>query len=193
MNHLAQGIDVSHHQGKIDWKAVAETQHFAFIRCAYGCKEDRTVKANWKASESTVLARGVYQYYRADQDGLEQANFALHYGDGAELPMVLDFERDDYVDAADQRKMASDIEAWVHRVSAYRGRPIIYTNLSWLLVAPYVEGWVTDECCLWVADVNGRENPVEIKPWLKPTFWQHSWTGKFDGIRGDVDLNWWLG
>ena len=188
---MMHGIDVSHWQKRIDWAKVAKTQDFAYIRCAYGCKEDRRIKENWAASEG-LLKRGVYQYYRADQDIVEQADFALQYGDGAELPMVLDVESDEFFDAADPKKMASDVEAWVKRIATWRGMPFIYTNLSWLRLKNHVDGWIYEECKLWVADVNGRQLPVSIPHWPKPTIWQYSWTGRIDGISTDVDMNHWI-
>src|SRR5438105_5037607 len=57
-----QGIDVSHYQGTIDWKAVhASGRAFAITAIGDGTWEDFTFDTNWNAIRAEGMIRGAYQ------------------------------------------------------------------------------------------------------------------------------------
>ena len=58
------GIDVSHYQGKIDWRKVAKDgKKFAILKCQYEAlphRKDETFDYNYEQAGANGLARGVY-------------------------------------------------------------------------------------------------------------------------------------
>ena len=59
------GVDVSHYQGTIDWKKLAEQDlDFAFIKATEGSSYiDECFYDNWKEAEKTDLCIGAYHFF----------------------------------------------------------------------------------------------------------------------------------
>ena len=72
---IVEGIDVSHHQGEIDWTKVKNDGIvFAFMKATQGLRfVDPRFKLNWAATEKAGIIRGAYHFLEADQDGAAQA------------------------------------------------------------------------------------------------------------------------
>ena len=184
------GIDVSRYQQRITWEAVKKMQvrgirlDFAFIKATEGnTRVDPFFKRNWKKSKEVGVIRGAYHFFIPNRDGRTQAqNFirtvVLESGD---LPPVLDVEQAGRVKAATIRK---EVKAWLDVVEKYYGvKPIIYANISFY--KRYLEGYV-DDYPLWVAHYLQPDQPRIERDW---DFWQHSETGRVDGIVSKVDFN----
>jgi lysozyme len=78
-----RGIDVSHHQGAIDWTAVkAARVEFAFIKASEGGDfRDREFARNWEAARKAGVVRGAYHFFTFCTPGLAQAdNFVATIG-----------------------------------------------------------------------------------------------------------------
>src|SRR5262249_27486086 len=125
-----EGIDVSEFQGNIDWPTVrASGRAFAFIRVSDGTGHvDPKFAANWSNARAAGLARGVYQFFRASEDGTAQANLLLQHlgGDIGELPPVADVEVSDGVGPG---TLNTHLAQWVARIQQATGKtPIIYTS-----------------------------------------------------------------
>ena len=98
----AKGIDVSYHQGKIDWeKVTADGIEFAIIRAGFGnsaSQKDNRFDANIKEALSAGLPVGIYWFsYAVDaKDALKEAeacNSVLKPWKGKlTLPVFFDFE-----------------------------------------------------------------------------------------------------
>ena len=97
------GVDVSEHQGTIDWQAVAASGiEFAFIRVGYRTygsgllQEDSYYYENLVGALDAGLQVGVYIYTQAinESEAVEEAEFALDLIQGFEvtLPVIIDFE-----------------------------------------------------------------------------------------------------
>ena len=97
---VAKGIDVSHHQGAINWDAVAGQIDFAVIRCGFGgnltAQDDRQWSANVAACERLGIPYGVYLYSYAetDDEASDEAQHVLRLlqGHTPQLPVYLDLE-----------------------------------------------------------------------------------------------------
>jgi lysozyme len=91
-----QGIDISHHQGDIDWaKLKTEGLHFCFIKATEGGDyKDPKFNENWNNSIKIGYATGAYHFYRLCKTGEEQAqNFISTVPKISNaLPPVLDLE-----------------------------------------------------------------------------------------------------
>lgn len=192
-----KGIDVSKHQGEIDWNQVAgDGVEFAFIRVGnrgYGSGklvEDDFFAANMTAAQAAGIKVGVYIYSQAinEQEVLEEANFVLNkiapYN--VECPVVFDVEK---VSGNGGRMNNLSVEErtrltllFCQTIENAGYRPMIYHNTemgAMLLDLPSLEGY--DK---WFAAYSDTlYYPYEYK------VWQYSQTGSVQGVKGDVDLN----
>lgn len=184
-----KGIDVSYYQGTIDWRRVADDGvRYAFIRVSDGTGFiDSQFERNWREARRAGVLRGSYQFFRADEDPIRQANLLLdRMGplQPGDLPPVLDVESND---GQGPSTVARRVRAWVDHVEARLGvKPIIYTG-------PYfwrdrVGGADFDAYQLWVAHY-GTDCPLVPPTWTRWTFHQHTSSGTVRGISGRIDMN----
>ncbi len=190
-----RGIDVSHHQGAIDWAAVkGDGITFAFARVSDGtATPDTRFAANWAGMKAAGVVRGAYQYFRPYVDVTAQANLMIEamadLGPG-DLPPVLDVENNDGGQSA--AAITAAVQTWVAQVEAATGRrPIIYTGpYFWrdTVGAPDLSPSLG-----WIADYN-YACPRTPAPWEAGwTFHQDSADGSVAGIDGPVDTDWFDG
>lgn len=188
----ARGIDVSRWQNAVDWAAVKRSGiSFGIARVSDGLNtRDVQFAANWAGIKAQGLVRGTYQFFRASQDPVAQAdllvdavNAAGGFGPG-DLPPLLDLEVTDGMSAATVKARA---DAWIARVVARTGlRPPIYTSPAfWASLGARAYG---DDNALWIAHW-GVSRPTIPSGWQTWTFWQDSATGRVPGVTGDVDTN----
>ncbi|MGI5857547.1 MAG: glycoside hydrolase family 25 protein [Candidatus Merdivicinus sp.] len=192
------GIDVSTHQGKIDWeKVAADGIDFAMIRLGlrgYGqsgvLKLDDRFEENLKGAAEAGLAVGVYFYSQAItvEEGIEEAELVLDTLSGRQLDFPVVFDQEE-VFAADARTddldsvMATDIAiAFCDRVAEAGYQPMIYANTKWFIAQ--MDFSRLDKYGKWLAQYYRT-------PFFPYQFqmWQYTSTGTVDGIDGDVDLN----
>lgn len=90
------GVDVSHHQGQIEWQAVAaDGIAFAYIKATEGGDfTDDRFAANWTRAQGAGLQTGAYHYFTLCTDGGDQARHFLSVArpDPAALPPAVDLE-----------------------------------------------------------------------------------------------------
>jgi lysozyme len=95
-NYPVQGIDVSHHQGAINWSALPrQGVDFAYIKASEGGDHrDRLFAANWTAAAAAGIKRGPYHFFTLCRSGAEQAaNFIAAVPlDPAALAPAVDLE-----------------------------------------------------------------------------------------------------
>jgi lysozyme len=186
-----QGIDVSHHQGTVDWNQVKSAGYqFAFIKALEGITSfDPEFQANWAGAEAVGLLRGAYHFYHPDDDPREQAEafLSIYQPSPGDLPPVLDIE---ITDSQSAGTIVQGIEVWLSAVQEKVGvPPILYTDPSfWNSLGTQQFG----NYPLWIADY-GVSSPVVPAGWTCWTFWQFSETGSVSGVTGSVDLNYFQG
>ncbi len=190
-----RGVDVSHHQGAVDWAKVktAGKQTFAFARISDGLTQpDETFAGHWRGMKSAGLVRGAYQFFRARRDGIAQADLLLQmvadaggYQPG-DLPPVLDIETADKQTTA---VVLSRCHDWIERIESKLGvKPIVYTGNHMTNVI----GTEFKDYVLWIAhyEVSSPRVPAGWDTWH---IWQNSEVGRVKGVRGDVDTNFFNG
>lgn len=186
------GIDVSKHQGIIDWKRVSEMRahdikiDFAFIKATEGItRTDHNFKKNWKGAGKNNIIRGAYHFYYPSRDAKKQAQSFIETVEliKGDLPPVIDIELDN---GRAKKTIVEDLKLMCNELESHYGiKPIIYTNLH------FYETYLKDDFnqyTLWIScyfDQKRFEKECDHK-W---TFWQHSEKGKVDGISGNVDFN----
>ena len=190
INFPIHGIDVSHHQSNIDWKAVVAMQvkrvkiGFSFIKATEGLSDmDTKFRLNWFNAKQAGLSRGAYHFFHGRKSGKAQADHfietvLLSKGD---LPPVLDIEQTNGASAEEIRQRAKD---WLVRIEEYyKVKPIIYTNVEFYnaFLSPQF-----DDYHLWVAHYLVKDKPRISRNW---TFWQHNELGHVNGISSEVDFN----
>jgi lysozyme len=183
-----QGIDVSDHQGTVDWNAVQQAgKVFAFIKATDGITyTDPDFATNWIGAKAAGLLCGAYHFYETNDDPTAQAeNFLsavqLEPGD---LPPVVDIEATKSGQSAAQ--IVQDLQTWLDVIEQATGRvPIIYTNPTyWGSLGTSAFGRYP----LWIAEY-GVSSPKLPAGWESWTFWQLSESGTVAGIAGSVDLD----
>jgi len=186
------GIDISKHQGVIDWKRVSHMKKdgiqisFVFIKATEGItRQDTKFETNWNEAGRNGILRGAYHFYYPSRDADKQAdNFIevvkLSKGD---LPPVVDIE---YSNGKSATAICDDLKIFIARLEKkYNVKPIIYTNTNFY--STYLIGKF-DDYPLWIAGYFDHDRFYNefTTPWI---LWQHSEKGKVDGIRGNVDFN----
>ncbi len=179
------GIDVAYYQGDISWSSVsADGIAFAYVKATEGVTyTDPQYANNIKKLKNTDIQFGSYHFFRPKDDAQQQAKFFLSKVDvKGQLPPVLDIEvtQDESPD-----NIKSSAMAWLKAVESQSGcKPIIYTDKSF---------WETNlgnefkDYSLWLADYADKPSlPAGVNKYI---YWQHSQSGKVDGISGNVDLD----
>ena len=199
-----QGIDVSEHQGIIDWQAVAAAGYrFAFIRTGfrgYGdagtLVEDSMAVENLQKAKEAGLEVGAYFFSQAlnEEEAEEEAALAVSViersGVELDLPLIYDPEliRDDHGRANEitREQVALNTAAFCRAVeSSPACKADIYSNLPW--EHHYFDTDTMNTYDIWYADYEPQpQTPYHF------TWWQYTNEGKVPGIEGDVDLNLWL-
>jgi GH25 family lysozyme M1 (1,4-beta-N-acetylmuramidase) len=193
------GIDVSHHQGVIDWSQVAASgQRFAFAKATEGRTfVDPNYAFNKSGAEMSGVAFGAYHFAQPDGGANDAIIEADHFVDTAQLEPgdlipVLDIER---TGGLSQTQVTQWILTWLNRVTERVGvRPMVYTS-------PH--GWATRTgdttavadagySLLWVAHWNVASPTLPGAGWSGNgwTFWQYGNCGSVPGIDGCVDVDW---
>ena len=179
-----EGIDVSWYQKKIDWKEVATSKVFAFIKATEGTgHEDKSFASNWSGARNAGLLRGAYHFFHPGVDPIEQAEFFLSKVVTCELPPVLDVEASDNVASA---RLIQGVNTWVEHVATRLRRPLIYASPSFWQRLPASE--IEQKADLWIAEWE-IEHPEKMGNWPGWSFWQYTSRGEVPGITGSVDLN----
>lgn len=187
----AFGIDISQHQGNINWDSLNLIKKdlpisFAFVRATRGIfYQDAFFNKNWKNLKQKNIIRGAYHYYDVNKSSTDQANnfinaVTLEKGD---LPPVLDIEELPRKQSLTQLKKG--ILNWLEIVeSKYKIKPIIYSNDAYFI--HHIPDLDLSNYHIWVANYNPRDNPKH-QQW---SFWQFSEQGIIKGITQNfVDLN----
>lgn len=191
-----KGIDVSAHQGKIDWKKVKDAGYeFAFLKATEGGDwVDSTFATNRKEAREAGLAVGYYHYFRPPRPVEDQiANFVKTVGkvEGDALRLVIDTEDEKMWKPYNIEQRIKMIEDWCKGVQKELGvtpQITIYGSPNFfrdvLQNSPQLAKY-----SLWIANYNVAE-PIVPKLWTKWDFWQYTEKGKVPGIASDgVDIN----
>jgi GH25 family lysozyme M1 (1,4-beta-N-acetylmuramidase) len=191
------GIDVSEHNGVIDWKKVkAAGVDFAFIRVGvrtYGggdAELDDNYKTNIKGAIAAGIKVGVYFFSQAItvEEAVEESDMLLDAIAPYDItfPVVYDWEiisgddaRTDIVKVEDFTDLAI---AFCENVKNNGYVPMIYTSLR-LSYLKYDLSRLT-AYDFWLANWTD-----ETSYYYKYNIWQYASDGTVDGISGNVDLN----
>lgn len=212
----AQGIDVSEHNGTVDWQAVKDAGiDFAILRVGFagdtsGGRLDYYFKRNVSECERLGIPYGVYlySYARNEDDAQAEARLLLSAlkGHSPTLPVYYDLEEQKtnadgspkWTPFNDPSKLASIAKTFCGQIAAAGYKPGIYANVNWF------KNYLTDPCFLssgwsiWTAQYwyGGRyDECLGLTPDAPAKYdcWQYSARGSVPGVSGDVDVSYWFG
>ena len=184
---MKNGIDVSRWQGQIDWKNVRTD--FAIIQAGFGreiSQKDIQFEANYNGCKANNIPCGAYWYSYAQtpQDAEKEADTCLKIINGKkfEYPIYYDVEEQAVLNLG-KAKVSAIIRAFLKKVEAAGYFVGLYMAASHL--NSYVEDDIKNRYAVWVAHIGTN------KPSYSGSYgmWQYSWTGKVNGISGDVDTD----
>lgn len=181
-----RGIDVSHHQGAIDWPAVAaDDVAFAYLKASEGGDHrDRRFERNRRDARAAGLAVGAYHFFTWCKPGAEQArNFIAAAPPEADaLPPALDLEFGGNCGRSpDGTELRRELDAYLALVEAAYGRPVLLYVTPEFLAAHRHD---LPARALWRRAI--VRAPDASARW---TLWQYHNRGRVQGIDGPVDLN----
>ena len=183
------GIDVSHHQGKIEWGKVKKWKNkkldFVYIKATEGATYiDETYKTNIKEAKENDFLVGSYHYFRTTSSIENQFQNFIKTIDKSEqdlIPLIDVEEKTNWTN----KEFHKNFKAFLNMVENYFGqKPMIYTVNSFYnlnLSGKYKEYHF----------LIGRygENEPNMRDKTSWTIWQFSETGKVEGIPMDVDID----
>lgn len=180
------GIDISAHNGTVDFKRVAaDGVEFVFLKATEGTTfKDPKFEANYQAAREAGVKVGAYHFFRFDCDGYEQGRNFLESVDSLtlDLPLAIDIEEWGNPDGNSTTEIAEAIRGMIFALEGGRHKVILYTNKNGY--HRFVKGRL-DEMPVWVCSFTNPPMPA-ADDWV---IWQHSHESYVDGIKGKVDLN----
>ncbi|MBP2335423.1 lysozyme [Saccharothrix coeruleofusca] len=178
------GIDVSSHQGVVDWPGWWQRgKRFAYVKATEGTGyRNGEFARQYDGAYQVGMVRGAYHFALPDRsDGATQANFFADNGggwsrDGRTLPGVLDVEYNPYGVDTCYGLSAHAMVAWIRAFSdtyhARTGRwPVIYTSTQWWDHCTGRAGDFSGTNPLWVARYATVVGPLPHR-WSFHTIWQ---------------------
>ncbi len=191
----SMGIDVSKHNGNIDWNAVKNSGvSYVIIRCGYRgystgvLVEDPMFRSNIKGAKAAGLKVGAYFFSQAvnEVEAVEEASMAIDLvkGYGLDYPLFLDVEasggRGDAIGRDTRTAVCKTFCQTVQNSGISSG---IYANKTWL--NEKISTGSLTSYKIWLAQYASAPTYTATRYDL----WQYSSKGKVSGIKGDVDLN----
>ena len=191
-----RGIDVSHHQGAIDWRRIAgQNIRFVYLKASEGGDwQDASFDGHLEQAHAAGLAVGAYHYFTLCAPGPVQArNFitAAPAVPHLNLPPAIDLE---YVGNCGTRpgqgRLARELKAFIAIVKKHYGKtPIIYSTQT------FFEDYLDKDPAfraypLWVRNLYGEAGWSRGRTVMFRQFANHARLG---GIKGSVDLDLYIG
>lgn len=188
------GIDISKHNGTVDWNAVKNAGvEFVILRCGYRGSasgvlvEDEKFRTNIKGATAAGLKVGIYFFSQAvnEMEAVEEASLTLSLIKGHKIsyPVYIDVEaangRADRLSAAERTKV---VRAFCETVRDSGYTAGVYSNKNWF--AEKMDTGAFGNYRIWLAQYT--ESPTYTGRY---EMWQYSSRGTIPGIKGDVDLN----
>lgn len=180
-------IDVSYHQGTIDWTTAKNHIDGAILRCGYGSditsQDDKQWARNISECERLGIPVGVYLYSYATNDNMAKSELnhflRLVKGHKFQLPLYIDLEQ-----SGTQNQAPSTAKIVCEGLKAAGYTPGIYANLNWW--TNYLGSVANLGYSKWIARY---ANLAEDHYKGSYDIWQYSSSGSVPGLSGRIDVN----
>lgn len=190
-----KGIDVSEHQGRIDWdKVKADGIEFAMIRCGYGndepSQDDSQFERNVQEAERVGIPWGAYLYSYAlnINEAKSEAAHVLRLLKGKTPLYPIAFDMEDADGYKKRRGMPSNAvladicDTFLSTVKKAGFKVVLYANKNWL--TNRLNDQKLDQYDIWVAQWGARVTYQDDY-----VMWQYTNSGTVNGIGSGVDMN----
>jgi lysozyme len=184
--YRVSGLDISNHQGFVDWGKVDKKYKFVFVKATEAVTfVDKRFFENAEGIKRDGRVLGAYHFFHLNYGGAEQAeNFINTVGDIIDLPPVIDFEFTGNPESFGKRAdvLVNELRKCVNTLEKrYNREIIIYT---------------TRDAYKYVIKDN-FENPIWYRSIILPVnknipnvlFWQYHNSARINGVSAPVDLN----
>ena len=183
------GLDISHHQGKINWEKLKRENpkenpvSFIYMKATEGKDhKDTQFDTNWQKAKEHGFTRGAYHYFSPHSTGLEQATMFINTVkiEKGDLAPVIDVEEK----PTDKARFLQELKIFIAKIEEHYGiKPIIYSGKKYK--ARYLNDKYFDRFPTWIAHY--YVDTLEVnQTW---TIWQCSDRGRLPGINRNVDIN----
>lgn len=198
---MKKGIDISYFQGSIDFKKVkADGIEFIIPRCGYGKSNKDSKFSEYVAGAlaAGIEIPGIYHFSYAlnEENAREEARQAVKFAQEAGLPketiIFFDLEYDSvdyakrYAVNLDKARCIAHTNAFCQEVQNHGYRTGIYANQDYL--NRMYDDATIKKYIFWYANWNGGKTPS-----VKCAFHQWSEKGRVNGIKGNVDMDYYYG
>jgi lysozyme len=182
------GIDVSNHQGKIDWSDVAaDDVTYVYMKATEGDDfVDKRFVENWSGAASAGLVRGAYHFFTLCSSGAAQAANFLRVlpNDPQALAPAVDLEYSGCSQRPDNATFQRELGIFIETVEKAIGREVIlYALPSFTKNYPIADAFVSRD--RWVRRLFRRP------PGDDWAIWQASDRGRVEGIGEPTDIDVW--
>lgn len=196
-NATAQGIDVSYHQGRIDWEKVKNSGQvdFAIIRCGIGMDQTNQDDTQWENNTSECERLGIpygtflYSYADTVEKARSEAQHVIRLVQGKNLtyPIYYDMEDNSVMNKIDSKTAGEIAQTFLNTLEANGYKNVaVYSSKS--LFETKLTADIFNRYPRWVAHYNdtcGYQGSYHM--------WQYTNKGQIDGITGNVDLDYKIG
>lgn len=186
------GIDVSQHQGVIDWNVVKGNIDFAILRLGWiGNKKNHTLDTQFERNYSECIRLGipvgvyVYCYSSSEAAAKSGAKWAIQKLNGKklQLPVYIDME-DNSIAGVGKEALTNICIAFNGVIEAAGLWAGVYANANWFNNY-LIKDTIKRKYTTWIAHYTSGNSKYAGEY----DIWQNSSSGKVNGINGNVDTN----
>ena len=182
-----KGIDISYHQGNVDFDKLKGNISFAMVRTSYGSFfEDKNYKKNISGLEKIGVPYGLYHFSYATNVNMakEEAKGFLNIIKNYKplYPVALDIERTNETENVSRDTLIDIVCTFCNILEEHGYYVIIYSNLNYFNTM--LNSDKLNRYDKWLAE--WRDKPTYDKPF---GIWQYTSKGKLPGINTNVDMD----
>lgn len=180
-----QGLDISHHQEKVNWTRVDPKYRFIILKATEGQNFlDTDFLYNWNNARLNGFVVGAYHFFTMTSSGAAQADFYISKVPDSDktLPPIIDLEIS--TKKYKKKDVMKNLEEMVDKLEKhYKKRVIFYVNYN--TYNAYIKGEFPKNK-IWITDYKYFPRIKENNRWV---IWQVSRRGRIEGIPGFTDKN----
>ena len=183
--YKVHGLDISHHQEKVNWTLVDKKYKFIILKATEGQNFlDTDFLYNWNNARLNGFVVGAYHFFVMTSSGEAQADFYISKVPDSEktLPPIIDLE----ISTKKYKKpdVIEYLRVMVEKLEKhYKKRVIFYVNYN--TYNAYIKGEFPENK-IWITDYKYFPKIDEENRWI---IWQVSRRGRIEGIPGFTDKN----
>lgn len=184
LRYSIHGLDISHHQEKINWNNVDKKYKFIILKATEGNTFlDTDFLYNWQKAQINGFIVGAYHYFTMQSSGIRQAKFYISKVPKIDnsFPPIIDLEISSKYDKKDVLRELTNMINILEEY--YNKKVIIYVNNN--TYEAFIKNELLDNL-IWYSNYKYYPKIEEDNRWI---MWQYSRKGRVKGISGYVDKN----